>query len=90
MSEPSERITERTNPLDGVFIGLGTMLLMVLIAPLMWLAAVRFVPQDTRGLAAAYQSGALAMCRHFADEAGVPWAQAESICEELATELSNR
>lgn len=90
MSEQPTRVTvERTNPLDGVFIGLGTMLLMVLIAPLMWLAAVRFVPQDARQLDAAYHDGALAMCRHFADEAGVPWAQAEAVCEELAGALGD-
>lgn len=74
-----------TFSLDFPFIGCGTMLLFVIIAPLMWMAAQKFATPTDDG---AYRAGALAMCFNFAESAGVLRGAAEPVCAELADEIA--
>jgi hypothetical protein len=73
--------------LDYPFIGCGTALLVVVLLPLMWLAAVRFVPAPPAA-SGDYRAGAYAMCLSFASSAGAPPAQADSVCTELADDVA--
>jgi hypothetical protein len=73
--------------LDAPFVGCGTAMLLAMLAPLMWLAAVRFVPVPPGVERAAYHAGALAMCLDFARAASAPKAQADAICAEMVAEL---
>jgi hypothetical protein len=75
-----------THPLDLPFVVAGALVLFVLFAPLQHLV-IRHTAAPPVDARAAFERGATAMCFHFADEAGVARAQAESVCADLARGL---
>jgi hypothetical protein len=85
MTQPNRVDTRPTNPLDGPFIGCGTLMLTGLLLPCLWWVAVRLAnPVDAR---AVYVQGAVDMCLSLADSANAPRAQSEPACASFAAEL---
>ena len=78
-----------TNPLDGVFIGCGTLLLTAMLVPLLTWAALRFIPPKPVDTLAVYAEGAFDMCMYFGTGAGVPPSEAKPICDELTVALAS-
>ena len=74
---------------DGLTIGCGTLLGMLVMAPLLWLVAAHFAqPAPAVDGRAVYEQGALAMCRTIAAQAQIPASEAAPMCESMSADVA--